>query len=76
MRQRNSRVHDLRKKLRERADKEEVYYVKMMLNEKEYVIPGCKDMYCPLETFKSLYQEPLNCDYQTVCQYSPPICNA
>jgi len=30
------------------------YYVKMLLNEEEVVIPGCDSVYCPWEQYKSL----------------------
>ncbi|KNC73167.1 hypothetical protein SARC_14274 [Sphaeroforma arctica JP610] len=39
-----------------------------MLNEKEYVIPGCSDLYCPLEEAKQILGQHLDgCAFENIC---------
>eukprot|EP01134_Creolimax_fragrantissima_P000635 CFRG0635T1 len=48
------------------------YKIKFMLNEKEYVIPGCSDLFCPLwEAKKVLKQHLDDCQFDQICQHTP-----
>jgi len=44
--------------------------VKLLHNEQEIEFPGCGEMYCPYEKFKSLYQEYLNLNLNQLCGVS------
>lgn len=41
--------------------------VKFLVNEKEVLIPGCPDVYCPFDQLLGLLLVPLECDYQELC---------
>jgi len=36
-------------------------------NEQPALIPGCPDIYCPFDTFKSIMSRYYNCDFNDVC---------
>jgi len=44
------------------------YVVKLMLNEKEYEIPNCGQLYCPYEQFKATYANVTNQDFNSLCE--------
>jgi hypothetical protein len=47
--------------------------VKLLLNEREYVVPGCADLYCPLPAFKRALDHALaNCHFDTLCSVDQP----
>lgn len=42
-------------------------YVKILHNEKEYVIPGCEGLFCSWSRFKSIFSDYLNLDFKKLC---------
>ncbi|MDP2437823.1 MAG: histidine-type phosphatase [archaeon] len=48
----------------------DAYYVKYLHNEKEYILPGCPDVYCPYQQFNASLQAALSLDYNTICNYT------
>lgn len=43
------------------------FMVKFLLNEKEYVLPGCSSVYCPLDQLLSAYSDALQCPFFEMC---------
>jgi hypothetical protein len=41
--------------------------VKVLHNEQPMLIPGCPDIYCPFNTFKSIMSRYYKCDFNNVC---------
>jgi len=52
---------------------QEDFKVKFLLNEKEYVIPGCETMYCPLEKLLGLFPDVTAnvCPFSQLCSVPP-----
>eukprot|EP00005_Dracoamoeba_jomungandri_P009468 CAMPEP_0174264182 /NCGR_PEP_ID=MMETSP0439-20130205/21601_1 /TAXON_ID=0 /ORGANISM="Stereomyxa ramosa, Strain Chinc5" /LENGTH=511 /DNA_ID=CAMNT_0015349935 /DNA_START=69 /DNA_END=1604 /DNA_ORIENTATION=- len=53
----------------------ETFKVKLLVNEKETLIPGCEEnLFCDWESFKNIYQEVLEIDYNLLCDI--PSCDS
>eukprot|EP01095_Lingulamoeba_sp_RSL-Kostka_P016414 TRINITY_DN8030_c0_g1_i1.p1 TRINITY_DN8030_c0_g1~~TRINITY_DN8030_c0_g1_i1.p1 ORF type:complete len:483 (-),score=149.58 TRINITY_DN8030_c0_g1_i1:59-1507(-) len=52
----------------------ETYRVKATVNEIDIILPGCDEMYCKFDTFKSIYQEAVDLNFIDVCFDEEPIC--
>jgi len=47
------------------------FKVKLLQNERELIIPGCGELYCPLSKFRQVYNDSLNnCSTNTQCRIS------
>jgi len=49
------------------GSKEQKHFVRFVYNDKELVLPGAPDAYCPLETFVSLAKELIPVDFEREC---------
>eukprot|EP00123_Amoebidium_parasiticum_P011842 comp20932_c0_seq1/m.27957 comp20932_c0_seq1/g.27957 ORF comp20932_c0_seq1/g.27957 comp20932_c0_seq1/m.27957 type:complete len:500 (-) comp20932_c0_seq1:33-1532(-) len=49
--------------------------VRLLINEKEYTIPGCTNVYCPLsQVRKILHASNAECNFDELCDVTPPQC--
>jgi len=44
------------------------FRVKVLQNEKETIVQGCSELYCPLETFVEAYFDYLVGEFDTLCE--------
>ncbi|KAL1929782.1 hypothetical protein VTP01DRAFT_1920 [Rhizomucor pusillus] len=42
-------------------------FVRVLVSEEPVVIPGCKDIVCPIETFRKIMEPRLQCDFNKLC---------
>ncbi|VDI31814.1 multiple inositol-polyphosphate phosphatase / 2,3-bisphosphoglycerate 3-phosphatase [Mytilus galloprovincialis] len=53
-------------------DPEEVYVVRMFVNEKPVVIPACGQEICEYKQFMKYYDDLVNCNYAEICENNKP----
>lgn len=51
----------------------EDYFIRVLHNEKELVIPGCNSVLCPFNEFKEMFEEVLSTDLEEICTIAPKI---
>eukprot|EP01103_Thecamoeba_quadrilineata_P003191 TRINITY_DN12995_c0_g1_i1.p1 TRINITY_DN12995_c0_g1~~TRINITY_DN12995_c0_g1_i1.p1 ORF type:complete len:513 (-),score=118.22 TRINITY_DN12995_c0_g1_i1:12-1550(-) len=54
-------------------DEEPSYKVKVLVNERETILPGCNNLYCPLEKIQLLHPKAfdMKCEFQKMCNENP-----
>ena len=43
------------------------HVVKVLQSEREVIVAGCTDIYCPFEQFQAAYRDYLDLDFDTYC---------
>ena len=49
--------------------------IRVVLDDKPFVIPGCESEYCEWNKFKDIFSDKIGCDFEKLCYYptNPPI---